>query len=257
MRGAAPPAFDKQPFRDWLATLDWDRTPPPPHVPGDVVAVDVAALRRCLRARHRTCARRLVRSRRREVRRARRGDAPRRHRGPRGRDDRARAPRAGVHRRPRRPCGAIVPALGRRRRRGGGAGPRPVARGSAARRTPSSSGRPSSSWPADGDARRGRGLPRHQLRVRRAHGVPAARRGHALRLAPRGRPARPRRDRAARRLRARRLPATRGDRAVLRRHGCGCARSRRPVARCSGSATGSRSCARQGCCPARSRRTGG
>ncbi len=36
--GESPPAFDKQPFRDWLATLPWDRTPPPPPVPADVVA---------------------------------------------------------------------------------------------------------------------------------------------------------------------------------------------------------------------------
>ncbi len=39
VRGEAPPAFDKQPFRDWLATLPWDRTPPPPPVPDDVVAL--------------------------------------------------------------------------------------------------------------------------------------------------------------------------------------------------------------------------
>ena len=32
-----PPAFDKQPFRDWLAAQPWDRTPPPPRVPDDVV----------------------------------------------------------------------------------------------------------------------------------------------------------------------------------------------------------------------------
>jgi phosphoribosylaminoimidazole-succinocarboxamide synthase len=36
--GEVPPSFDKQPFRDWLATLDWDRTPPPPPVPAEVVA---------------------------------------------------------------------------------------------------------------------------------------------------------------------------------------------------------------------------
>jgi phosphoribosylaminoimidazole-succinocarboxamide synthase len=39
VRGVAPPAFDKQPFRDWLATQPWDRTPPPPPVPSDVVEV--------------------------------------------------------------------------------------------------------------------------------------------------------------------------------------------------------------------------
>jgi phosphoribosylaminoimidazole-succinocarboxamide synthase len=38
VRGTAPPSFDKQPFRDWLAALPWDRTPPPPRVPDEVVA---------------------------------------------------------------------------------------------------------------------------------------------------------------------------------------------------------------------------
>jgi phosphoribosylaminoimidazole-succinocarboxamide synthase len=37
--GQTPPSFDKQPFRDWLSSLDWDRTPPPPRVPGDIVAI--------------------------------------------------------------------------------------------------------------------------------------------------------------------------------------------------------------------------
>jgi len=37
VRGAVPPAFDKQPFRDWLAAQPWDRTPPPPHIPNEVV----------------------------------------------------------------------------------------------------------------------------------------------------------------------------------------------------------------------------
>jgi phosphoribosylaminoimidazole-succinocarboxamide synthase len=36
--GETPPAFDKQPFRDWLSTLNWDRTPPPPTVPEEIVA---------------------------------------------------------------------------------------------------------------------------------------------------------------------------------------------------------------------------
>jgi phosphoribosylaminoimidazole-succinocarboxamide synthase len=35
--GETPPSFDKQPFRDWLASQSWDRTPPPPKVPDDVV----------------------------------------------------------------------------------------------------------------------------------------------------------------------------------------------------------------------------
>jgi phosphoribosylaminoimidazole-succinocarboxamide synthase len=35
--GTTPPAFDKQPLRDWLAALPWDRTPPPPTLPPEVV----------------------------------------------------------------------------------------------------------------------------------------------------------------------------------------------------------------------------
>jgi phosphoribosylaminoimidazole-succinocarboxamide synthase len=34
--GRTPPAFDKQPLRDWLAALPWDRTPPPPPLPAAV-----------------------------------------------------------------------------------------------------------------------------------------------------------------------------------------------------------------------------
>ncbi len=36
--GTTPPAFDKQPLRDWLDAQDWDRRPPPPRLPEDVVA---------------------------------------------------------------------------------------------------------------------------------------------------------------------------------------------------------------------------
>ncbi|MGY6500074.1 MAG: phosphoribosylaminoimidazolesuccinocarboxamide synthase [Acidimicrobiales bacterium] len=36
--GTTPPSFDKQPLRDWLETLDWDKTPPPPTLPAAVVA---------------------------------------------------------------------------------------------------------------------------------------------------------------------------------------------------------------------------
>ena len=35
--GTAPPSFDKQPVRDWLEATGWDKTPPPPHLPPDVV----------------------------------------------------------------------------------------------------------------------------------------------------------------------------------------------------------------------------
>ena len=36
--GTTPPAFDKQPLRDWLAAQPWDRTPPPPPLPDEVTA---------------------------------------------------------------------------------------------------------------------------------------------------------------------------------------------------------------------------
>jgi phosphoribosylaminoimidazole-succinocarboxamide synthase len=35
--GATPPSFDKQPVRDFLETLDWDKKPPPPPLPAEVV----------------------------------------------------------------------------------------------------------------------------------------------------------------------------------------------------------------------------
>ncbi len=35
--GTTPPAFDKQPLRDWASAQDWDRTPPPPPLPREVV----------------------------------------------------------------------------------------------------------------------------------------------------------------------------------------------------------------------------
>jgi phosphoribosylaminoimidazole-succinocarboxamide synthase len=37
-----PPSFDKQPFRDWLSDQPWDRKPPPPTVPDEIVAVTSA-----------------------------------------------------------------------------------------------------------------------------------------------------------------------------------------------------------------------
>ena len=36
MPGTTPPAFDKQPLRDWLAAQPWDRRPPPPPLPPEV-----------------------------------------------------------------------------------------------------------------------------------------------------------------------------------------------------------------------------
>ena len=35
--GQSPPSFDKQFVRDYLETLDWDKTPPGPSLPGDIL----------------------------------------------------------------------------------------------------------------------------------------------------------------------------------------------------------------------------
>ncbi|MGH8980334.1 MAG: phosphoribosylaminoimidazolesuccinocarboxamide synthase, partial [Acidimicrobiales bacterium] len=37
--GETPPAFDKQPLRDWAASSGWDKRPPPPPLPPEVVRV--------------------------------------------------------------------------------------------------------------------------------------------------------------------------------------------------------------------------
>ena len=36
--GISPPSFDKQYVRDYLETLDWNKTPPAPRLPGEVIA---------------------------------------------------------------------------------------------------------------------------------------------------------------------------------------------------------------------------
>jgi phosphoribosylaminoimidazole-succinocarboxamide synthase len=36
--GQTPPSFDKQPLRDYLETLSWDKTPPPPPLSDEVIA---------------------------------------------------------------------------------------------------------------------------------------------------------------------------------------------------------------------------
>jgi phosphoribosylaminoimidazole-succinocarboxamide synthase len=36
--GSTPPSFDKQPVRDFAEATGWDKKPPPPHLPDDVVA---------------------------------------------------------------------------------------------------------------------------------------------------------------------------------------------------------------------------
>ena len=35
--GATPPSFDKQPVRNYLESLEWDKTPPPPPLPAEIV----------------------------------------------------------------------------------------------------------------------------------------------------------------------------------------------------------------------------
>jgi len=40
--GRIPPAFDKQPLRDWAAAQSWDQRPPPPPLPTEVVAATSA-----------------------------------------------------------------------------------------------------------------------------------------------------------------------------------------------------------------------
>ena len=35
--GKSQPSFDKQPLRDWLESLDWDKTPPPPALPEEII----------------------------------------------------------------------------------------------------------------------------------------------------------------------------------------------------------------------------
>jgi phosphoribosylaminoimidazole-succinocarboxamide synthase len=35
--GSTPPSFDKQPVRDWLEATGWDKQPPPPSLPAEVV----------------------------------------------------------------------------------------------------------------------------------------------------------------------------------------------------------------------------
>ena len=36
--GISPPSFDKQFLRDYLETLDWDKTPPAPAIPAALIA---------------------------------------------------------------------------------------------------------------------------------------------------------------------------------------------------------------------------
>ncbi|MBW3614884.1 MAG: phosphoribosylaminoimidazolesuccinocarboxamide synthase [Actinobacteria bacterium] len=43
--GRTPPSFDKQPVRDWLEASGWDKTPPPPPLPDEVVEASRARYR--------------------------------------------------------------------------------------------------------------------------------------------------------------------------------------------------------------------
>jgi phosphoribosylaminoimidazole-succinocarboxamide synthase len=47
--GMSPPSYDKQFVRDYLETLDWDKTPPAPRLPADVIARTSAKYREALK----------------------------------------------------------------------------------------------------------------------------------------------------------------------------------------------------------------
>jgi phosphoribosylaminoimidazole-succinocarboxamide synthase len=47
--GQSPPSFDKQFVRDYLETLDWDKTPPAPRLPADVIEKTSAKYREAFR----------------------------------------------------------------------------------------------------------------------------------------------------------------------------------------------------------------
>jgi phosphoribosylaminoimidazole-succinocarboxamide synthase len=47
--GHSPPSFDKQFVRDWLERQPWDKTPPPPALPPDVIAKTADKYREALR----------------------------------------------------------------------------------------------------------------------------------------------------------------------------------------------------------------
>jgi len=47
--GSSPPSYDKQFVRDYLETLDWDKTPPAPHLPAEVIAKTSEKYREALR----------------------------------------------------------------------------------------------------------------------------------------------------------------------------------------------------------------
>ncbi|MGB9578222.1 MAG: phosphoribosylaminoimidazolesuccinocarboxamide synthase, partial [Halothiobacillaceae bacterium] len=46
--GKSPESFDKQFVRDWLETLDWDKTPPGPELPAEIVERTASKYREAL-----------------------------------------------------------------------------------------------------------------------------------------------------------------------------------------------------------------
>ncbi|MGO9028954.1 MAG: phosphoribosylaminoimidazolesuccinocarboxamide synthase [Acidimicrobiales bacterium] len=55
--GTTPPSFDKQPLRDWLEDQPWDKRPPPPRLPPEIVGT---TSKRYVDAYQRVCGRRLA-----------------------------------------------------------------------------------------------------------------------------------------------------------------------------------------------------
>jgi phosphoribosylaminoimidazole-succinocarboxamide synthase len=55
--GTNPPSFDKQPLRDWLEGQPWDKQPPPPALPEEIVT---ATSERYVESYERVCGRRLA-----------------------------------------------------------------------------------------------------------------------------------------------------------------------------------------------------
>jgi phosphoribosylaminoimidazole-succinocarboxamide synthase len=46
--GSSPPSFDKQIVRDWLEASGWNKEPPPPSLPAEVIAKTAARYREIL-----------------------------------------------------------------------------------------------------------------------------------------------------------------------------------------------------------------
>ena len=47
--GSSPPSFDKQFVRDWLESVPWDKRPPAPALPPEVIARTAEKYREALR----------------------------------------------------------------------------------------------------------------------------------------------------------------------------------------------------------------